>query len=286
VALIAVVTVGPGTKPEFLTDTIESIQHYASVPTRVLLVCNAADTLAPEVSARTDGVDLLQRDFPVGKRGKLYYKLAYGIQHTIERYECQAILLCDDDGLVTGRGGDVETIRFFEEHPNVAFAGSYKQTCTGSVRDFSPPAKRIRFETTVGLLRRPTAAMALRRAVAAARRNGYVLGEHIMGGICLCNPRAAEDMHRQGNLARQDLIGSGLQVDHILCLLARASGFELADFATGSYPAAAAWQGLPYSPQEIVDNNKSFVHSVRYWKDLDEVAIRGFFRERRTVAPT
>jgi hypothetical protein len=48
---------------------------------------------------------------------------------------------------------------------------------------------------------------------------------------------------------------------------------------------AAAWQGLPYSPQEIVANDKKYVHSVRYWKDLDEAAIRGFFRKQRSNRP-
>jgi hypothetical protein len=88
-------------------------------------------------------------------------------------------------------------------------------------------------------------------------------------------------MRDRGNLVRPEFIESGLEEDHIFALLAKASAFDLADFATGKLPVGAAWKGLPCSPHELELSDKKVIHSVRCYRDMREAQIRAYFRDRR-----
>ena len=67
-------------------------------------------------------------------------------------------------------------------------------------------------------------------------------------------------------------------------LFTKACGYNLGDFATGNYPMGLRHRGLPCSPQELLGRNKKIVHSVRFWRDMDEPTIRAFFAQRRNAA--
>jgi hypothetical protein len=285
-AIVAVIPVGPSTSRIFLQDTVESILYYAECRTLVLLVDNAGTGIADDVAKDFEAVDVLERLSPKGMRGPLYINAAAAFLHVLENYDCRVILRVDEDALAIGPFGS-EILQFFEKHPKVAIAGSYRDDCMGKGRSFAPPAMRIVFLLTVGAVMQPRLWPVLVKLVTRAKAHGYDLGEHILFGVCALGADALKGMSAQGNLMRPEFIASHLHDDHIFGLLAKASGYELADYATGNLPIGAAWRGLPCSPSELEAREKKLVHSVRSWGDLDEAAIRAYFRASRTqTAPS
>jgi hypothetical protein len=67
--------------------------------------------------------------------------------------------------------------------------------------------------------------------------------------------------------------------------MVKSVGMELSDFATGSYPMALRWRGLPCSPEELLARGKKVIHSTKFYKDMKEEDIRAFFRKSRTHDP-
>ena len=70
--------------------------------------------------------------------------------------------------------------------------------------------------------------------------------------------------------------------DHLFSLLAKATGFELGNLSGRNMPVGCAWKGLPASPEQLKKDGKKIIHSVRQWKDMDEQAIRTYFKTERT----
>jgi hypothetical protein len=72
-----------------------------------------------------------------------------------------------------------------------------------------------------------------------------------------------------------------LHDDHLLPMLVYAVGLRPGDFASGHAPLGVAWEGLPCSPEALLRAGKAIVHSTRFYEDLDEQAIRSWFRGHR-----
>lgn len=282
VALVTVIPVGPTTNYEFLQDTVESIETYCVPSQKIILVDNSNADTAKRLAAEKQHLVISEQTTVSGKGGKLYFNLVKALEFALDRYDFDALLRIDDDGLVIGSGGDEQAIQFFRSNQNVAIIGSYRQTCTGQPRDFSPPAHRIRHLLRARrFLKTPRLSLSLRHLLRRAAKYRYELGEHCMGGVCFVNPTALRRMRDRGNLVRSEFIESGLEEDQIFGLLAKASAFDLADFATGKLPVGAAWKGLPCSPDELVRSGKKVIHSVRYYREMNEAKIRAYFRDRR-----
>jgi hypothetical protein len=282
VALVAVIPVGPTTNYESLQDTVESIETYCVQSQKIILVDNSNADTAKRLAAEKQRLVIVERTTPSGRVGKLYFNLAKAFEFALERYDFDALLKIDDDGLVIGSGGDEQAIQFFRSNQSVAIIGSYRQTCTGQLRDFSPPADRIRYLLRARrFLKAPRLSLSLRHLLRRAAKNNYELGEHCLGGVYFVNPTALRQMRDCGNLVRSEFIESGLEEDHTFALLAKASAFDLADFATGKLPVGAAWKGLPCSPEELERSGKKVIHSVRCFREMNEAQIRAYFRYRR-----
>lgn len=277
------IPVGPQSRPEFLADTIESALHFAVLPTRIVLLDNGHNGVAGSVAAAFPGTRVTESRGPTGKAGLLYLNTARALEYVLDTYDCRVILRLDDDALAIGHGGDVEAIQYFREHPEVAIVGSYRVSCKGEARDFGPPARRMHYLATVGALTQPAASRTVRSLLRQARRNDYRTGEHCLGAACFLNPGAIGAMRAMGNLVRPELIDAGLEDDHIFGLLAAASGFKSADFASGDLPMALAWRGLPWSPEELQSRGKKYTHSVRFWRDMNEAEVRARFRACRAT---
>ena len=85
-------------------------------------------------------------------------------------------------------------------------------------------------------------------------------------------------------LGRRELRDIKLGDDHLFGLLCAAAGFASADFERASSPLGLTWRGLPYSPAELLRQNKKIVHSTRFWNDMRETEIRQIFRHARESA--
>lgn len=104
----------------------------------------------------------------------------------------------------------------------------------------------------------------LRRALLCARRHGYRLGEHCLGGAYAVSARAARAATATDALADPCLTaGTGLGEDVILGLLVRAAGFRLCSLVAPGEPFALRHHGLLASPKVLVERGHTVVHSVK-----------------------
>jgi hypothetical protein len=188
-------------------------------------------------------------------------------------------LRIDDDALVIDTGYEDDAIRHFDENPNIGLLGSYKTTCMGHIRDFSPPARILEHEIShLGASADPARCLTLRNLVSLAENNGYRRGENCLGAACFFSKRALDDIRARGFLGRDDLARSRLSDDHLLSLIVIAAGYSIGDFATQGLPLGLAWRGLPASPAELIAMKKKIVHSVRSCGAMDERSVRAEFK--------
>lgn len=279
---IVVIPVGPRTEISFLNDTLRSVFDNARTSSKVLLIDNTQEGLAKPVIHRHEEIDFLRcanrrRAKPL--YGGLYFNLSKSWRVILERYDFDTILRLDDDALMIGPGADREAVEFFAAHPDVGCLGSYRFTCLGDRRDFTPAQRLLRHETSVmGALSHPRRWRSIRRVRRLARRHGYDDGEHCLGAAAFYSRVCIERLVQLNFLERAELRQSKLGEDHIFGMMVRAAGLQLDDFATEGKPLGLAWQGLPASPAVLMKMGKKIVHSVKSHGGRDQGQIRAEFR--------
>ncbi len=277
--LVVVMPLGPNDDP---LDTLQSVLTYATTSRAIIVV---DDTHKPETPSLIHELDKDIVVIPAGNYpggwGGLWVKLTQGYRYALEHYDFKILLRLDADALIIAPGTEREAIAYFDRHPAVGLLGSYKIDCNGEPRIFDHPAKTLRFEASILGLRHPRVRSTLRSALAAAKQHGYEDGEHCLGGAYIHSRSCIDAMDERGWLNHPELNDSNLGEDQLFALFTVASGFEIGDFATGNLPLGIRWRGLPCSPQELLDRGKKITHSVRFWQDMDEQAIRGFFAAKR-----
>lgn len=282
VACIVVIPVGPNTPAAFLNDTVTSVFTFCQPGTSLVLIDNTVDGLREVDVPRGGAVEVLRCRNQPGARplyGGLHYNLSKAFRFAADRYDFDTLLRLDDDALLIGPGADQAAIRFFRDNPDVGCLGSYRVTCTGSARDFTPARNRLRRELSpAGAVRHPRRWRMLRRLHALARENGYEDGEHCLGAAAFYSKACIERFAALGFLERQELRASNLGEDHLFGMMVAATGLRMADFATDGGPLGLAWQGLPASPAELLRMGKTVVHSVKFFGDMDQAAVRAEFR--------
>src|SRR5262249_1455458 len=148
-ACVVVIPVGPKTELEFLNDTVRSVFANARTSTKILLIDNTEDGLNKSAIHRHEDIDFL-RCVSAGRAkplyGGLYFNLSKSWSVILERYDFDTILRLDDDALVIGPGADREAVEYFHAHPDVGCLGSYRFTCLGDRRDFTPARRILRAE--------------------------------------------------------------------------------------------------------------------------------------------
>lgn len=122
-------------------------------------------------------------------------------------------------------------------------------------------------------------------AVRDARRHGYRLGEHCLGGAYAISAAAARALAVAGVL-EDPLItdGTGLGEDVVLGLLVRAAGFELTSLVELGDPFAVTHHGLPAPPAQLVSDGHTIVHSVKSADPARERSVRAEFAALRGKA--
>jgi hypothetical protein len=277
-----VIPVGPNTEMSFLNDTLRSVFEHCRGDSKVLVIDNTKDRLDDPAIYRRDDIHFLRCESDPRANplyGGLCFNLSKAWRVILDTYDFEAVLRLDDDALLIGSGADQEAIDFFAQHPDVGCLGSYRITCTGSRRDFSPARQILRSEVSVtGALKNPRRWKFLHHLRQLARKNGYEDGEHCLGAATFYSKSCLEQFGRLGFLERAELRTSHLGEDHIFGMMVRAAGFRMEDFATEGRPMGLAWKGLPASPASLLGMEKKIVHSVKFFGDLDQGAIRAEFR--------
>jgi hypothetical protein len=279
-----VMPVGPNDGQAAL-DTLDSALHYAGASRVVVVVDDTGGhgEFAKQAAAMSGDIAVIPAPPRApGGYGGLWVKIAAGYRWLLERFAPEVILKLDVDALLIGSGLADRAIEKFAEDPKVGLIGSYRIAADGGVRDWSWGARRLRIESGPLGLRYPSLRASHRRLLGQARPNGYVYGEHALGGGYIHRLDLADDLHARGWWDMPSLAPSRLGEDMIMGLLAVAAGYRTADFGRSADPVAMRWRGLPAHPGELLAKGKLLTHSVRFWGDLREPEIRSIFRAART----
>jgi hypothetical protein len=66
----------------------------------------------------------------------------------------------------------------------------------------------------------------------------------------------------------------------IFGLLIKSIDIHMHDFVLGNDTLGVKWRGLPDKPSELI-KKKKIIHSTRFFEDMDEKAIRDYFKSKR-----
>lgn len=281
--LIVVIPIGPTTNHSFVQDTLKSVNQYCTDSTKVILVNDSQKII--DDSYQGYDCDIVNTARPMGKQAGLYYSLCLGYEHALNNYNFSVLLRMDDDALITGYHPEEDVLKFFKRNNRVGIIGSYNLTWEGTQRDLSPIVKQINRENSA-LWRMLNWLKIINTGDISfyldnAKKNGYVIGEHVLGGVCFYSAQFLKDMQAQGALSHSAFRGSKLEEDQIMGIVALAHGYLLGDFVTKDHPMCVKWKGLPTHPAEIMRLKKKVIHSVRYYQDMNEVEVRKQFQKFR-----
>jgi hypothetical protein len=280
-ATAVVMPVGPNDEA---LDSVRSVLHFIAAPRAIVLVDDTQGRVdLAAAAALSDDVEVLPAPAnAAGGQGGLWVKLAAGYRRALERCPFDVLLRMDADALVIGPGVETAARQRFGADPQLGMLGSYRIGPDGGVRDWTPAARILRRESGVrGRLRDPRLRTLLLRLRARADAHGYEAGEHPLGGAYLHSRAAVDALQANGWLDLPLLARSRLGEDHLFSLLTVAAGFRIADFGGPGDPLALRWRGLPAHPSQLLADGKLVTHSVRFFGDLDEAAIRRLFAAAR-----
>jgi hypothetical protein len=278
VKLVVVLPVGPDNEGG---DTIDSILLYATPDVRIFAIDDSKKSATRRFLETVDERVTVLQPAGQGMRGGLWTSVANAYAHIFERYAFDTLLRIDTDALVIGFNPEEDARRFFKEHPETGMLGSYKLDCNGERRDFEVVCARLRTEYGIRGLWNMRRRRVLRAWMKRASRFNYEPGEHILGAAVFMSAACIAAMYEGGYLQTDVFKESLISEDQLFSLVTIACGYELSDFATGDLPMGLRWRGLPDSPENLVRRQKKIVHSVKYWQDMNQDAIRQYFAKAR-----
>jgi hypothetical protein len=277
---VFVIPVGPKCRLDFVADTIESVRFFAPMA-RIVVVDDSGAGRGAEI----------ERRYPVtvvtatahGLFGSLYVNLSAGFTEAL-RQPFRILVRLDTDALIAGDDFEKKAVDAFQADRYLGSLGSFRIGYDGiGIRDRSWARRQILIFFALRSWRRPRAAIMIARILARARRNGYKLGESIMGGAVVYRYEAIDAMKEASLLGRAELTATGLQEDHIFGLCLFSLGYRLGEFGNryDDLPMGVHWRGLPASPEELIERGKSVIHSTKSFQSMDEETIRREFRSAR-----
>lgn len=286
--VIVVIPIGPNTNPVFLQDTINSYMDYTKSSFQVILVDDSGQGIGEKLKNENASFDILKtKKRSRGTLGRLYISLSEAYAYILDHYDCKAVLKMDTDALITGAYPEKEALHLFEQNKNTGIAGQYHLDYDGQPWDIAWPKARIVNATmTWKFIRAPLGNFFLRKLYISALKNGYNAGESVFGGACFLSKNFLLALHQYQLLPNRYLKNLNIGEDHLFSLLAKAIGFELSHLASPGLPFALAWKKLPAAPEQLYNEGKKIVHSTRSWKNMNEEAIRSFFKEKREKEKT
>jgi len=274
---------------EFVLDTISSIDYYIHGRYKIIV---ADDSQNPSyqhlILDRFPDVVFVTNKRNLGKALGLYTTLCHAYTYALDHFEFPALLRLDTDALIIGHGPDVDIVEYFRKNPTVGLAGRYVNGLS-STDDFGNVLVddgRIQYIQLARIhsrlfLKHPLINWRIRKIIFKTLESGYQLGELIFGGAYAFSRIGLEKLRERGLLPMNNVIGPPLCEDHFFTLLIWHVGLTVGDMTSGDGPFACAWKELPASPETLHNANKKIIHSTRWWQDMNEAAIRKYFRERR-----
>lgn len=279
--IVVVIPLGPNCQPEFIADTIDSFIHYSVSDHKIIIADDSQKGTGKQVKERFPQVDVIETTEPMGKLCGLYITLSQAFRYALEHYRFTAVLRMDTDALVIGDAPEAAALELFGSDPGVGIAGQYPLDYNGDQWDVSWPRDQVQRLVSSKLLSKPLAHFSLLGVYKKALRNGYKTGESVFGGACFISEPCLQNLQRAGLLPGKIFRNVHLEEDHLFAILVTATGHRLGDLSSNSLPLGCAWKGLPASPEELYSSGKKIIHSTRFWQQMKEAEIRGWFRTKR-----
>jgi hypothetical protein len=292
--LVIVIPIGPNSKFTYAADTIKSIQFYVSCSYKIIVIDNSQRNLGQSLKDFLPDIDILKTASDGGKMGGLYISLANAFKYALNNYEFPFLLRMDDDALIIGKDPEKQAAAIFNKYSEIGMLGRhikgrFSPDIYGNKHDNVYPRNTLLAGTcTWKFIKRPLINMKLRSLMIKGLANGYELGENIQGGAYFISRECIKRMAHAGYLPVFRLRKSILCEDHIFSLLTKVVGLKLGDLSGFGESFGVAWQGLPASPEKLYEDEKTIIHSVRHWQEMNEDDIRSFFaacREKESQKP-
>lgn len=277
---VFVVPVGPDCREEYVTDTLDSIYHFAP-KSRVIVVDDSRRGIGAVLEERYGLTALEARAH--GLFGSLYLNLSDGFQVALHE-PFKVLVRLDTDGLIAGSDFEAKATECFKMNGRLGSLGGFRKGYdTVGIRNRSWAKHRILIYLFTRAFAQPRQALTVAGIVWRARKHGYRLGESIMGGAAVYRYEAVAALEAADLLGRPELAATGLQEDYIFGLCLFSLGFQLGEFGNryDDLPMGVNWMGLPASPEELMERGKSIIHSTKSFGTMNEDAIRDEFREAR-----
>lgn len=295
----AVMPVGPGDREVArLRDMIDALAHHEPHRGTLVIVDDVPEPRGVEdlpVPDTLRAVVLPHRRTAVRTFRKgigVCAPVMTGFAWVARHLDVSFALKFDTDSLVIAPFSD-RVAALFERHPDVGMAGAYARSPGGGRRDWSHHGRPIRalarHPALHALLRRPAPAPSeamrhVRALVAAARRHGYVAGEHCLGGGYAIAGRTLRAMAADGWLDHAALWQTiDLPEDVMNGLHVRAVGHGFLDDVDEGGVFGVKYIGLPFPPDELERRGYGIIHAVKN-DALPEAEIRDHFASRRAAA--
>lgn len=206
--------------------------------------------------------------------------------------EVPFVVKLDTDSLVIAPYAQ-RVFETFERHPKLGMVGAYRVEADGKPRDWSVHKGAIKALVRRFHWRHPRGSLRdwndplkghVRAIFNAARRNGYRVGEHCLGGGYAVSRRLLDAMSEAGHLDDPMLWSlADLPEDVMIGLHTRAHGLAFADQAGRGGVFGVTYIGLGAPPAELLARDHAVIHAVKNDPHLSEAEIRAFFATRRTA---
>lgn len=290
--LIIVIPVGPTCKIEFILDTIDSIKYYVHCDYRIIISDDAHNAVFQNTLEKYHpDIIILKTTKNYGKLLGLYTTLSNAYRYALDEFDFCALLRLDTDALIIGHEPEAQILTLFKNNPSIGLAGRYVKGLRspdqfGNVWDNGgrKPYVAIAKMFTKFYARHPFIYWRIRKRIFEAINQGYELGDLVFGGAYAFSRVGLQKLRDNNLLPMKHVVGGDLEEDHFFTMLMVSVGMGVGDLATGDYPFACTWKGLPVSPETLFQSNKKIIHSTRYWGEMKEEEIRKFFRDKRQSA--
>ena len=280
--VVVVIPVGPNSSVSFIEDTVASYHHYTLSSYQIIFADDSQQGIGKELKTIFPTADVVTTSKAMGGWAGLYITLSLAFRYALEQYHFKTLLKLDTDALIIGKAPEQEVIALFANQPNAGIAGQYPTDYWGNPWNLNWPKQRIINGTrTWKFFRRPIANWQLIKLHNKAMNNGYKTGESVFGGAYFMSEQLLGCLYRNGLLPNPAFHSLNIGEDHLFSLLAKAFGFTLQSLSGNGQPFGCAWKGLPVSLEQLINDKKKIIHSVKYWNDKSESDIRSFFKEKR-----
>jgi len=142
---------------------------------------------------------------------------------------------------------------------------------------YIPEIGRLNRETLIGFAE-------IRPHICRAMENGYSTLEYCQGGAYALTSETLTRMEQTGYLNNLlNWLWIPVAEDVMMGMYTRAVGLKILDFSDNGEPFGIQYQGLAYSPSELLRRGHALIHSVKNDPSYTELEIRKYFRRIRRM---